>query len=168
MESIKQRPDSPLCLHVNDELRELKKIILTQMDGVIKQAEDLAVQESERVEGIRKALKEEAEALEDRLKEKEAVVQAKEAATKELEASFVAKIHALETRVEDLERLLEARDNELLESKSLLGLKDREIEGLKSELLEKKMVLTKFEISEWRSIGNKWRWKFWKNGSQER
>ncbi len=61
--------------------------------------------------------------------------------------------------------LLQTRDHELVTNQSVLASKDREIGASKSDLLEKKRLLAKFEKNEWRSLGKNRRWKVWRNGS---
>lgn len=165
LESIKQDSHCPLCLRVNDDLRKLREAVLTQVERVMEEVKEVADKESDRVEGIRTALQGEVAELEARLVEKDKVLRAKSKAIQKLEVELEAKIHSLQERLEELHALLQARDHKLIQNQSVLASKDMEIGALKSDLLEKKRLLAKFEKDEWRSLGKNWRWKIWRNGS---
>lgn len=165
MESIKPDSHCPLCLRFNDDLRKLRETVLTQVERAMEEVREIADKESDRVEGIRKALQGEVAELEARLVEKDEVLRAKNRAIQELKVEFDARIHSLQERLEELHMLLQARDDELVENRSVLASKDIEIGALKSDLLEKKRLLAKFEKDAWRSLGKNWRWKVWRNGS---
>jgi soluble cytochrome b562 len=104
--------------------------------------------------------------LENRLREKEELLEIRDEELKDLKSRIGSKINKGELLGVEEPMKGQVEENSLIEAKDLeiRMLKDRmsaEIEKLKSELKEKKIMLAAQEREEWRSKGL---WKIWKKG----
>jgi DNA anti-recombination protein RmuC len=136
---------------LNGEIDELKEILVGWLDKIesgLQEAEGLAAAEAQRVQALKETVKTKVDTLETRLREKDEILSARDSALKELEEGFAAKIRDFENQLREKEE----------ENSKLKERMSAEIEKVKSELLEKKILLAQIERQELRSMEQAEKW----------